>query len=591
MFSRTSLPALALLVAACSDDLPTGMKPSSTPATITIQSGDGQTAVVVRSLADPLVVRVDDARGRPVRNASVWFEIVSGGGLIVGRSSLLTDSLGLARATWRLGQSTADEQVAKAHVMKASGSPAGADVTFHANSLPDRPWSIEIPMPGGTIEAAAEFTGTVVARVYDHYRNPVPGTAVQWSAPMAGTLGETETVTGADGSTETSWTIRASEGSELGAGAYWVTAAIQGIGSTEPATAIHTITVGDGRLAATSLAVGAKHSCAVADAQVYCWGDNASGQLGDGNGERASRPFAVRVDVGGESFAQVVAGFAHTCALSTTGLTYCWGANSEGQLGDGTRAVRSTPVPVEQPGTFVSLTAGTSHTCGLTNTGTAYCWGSNLDGELGDGSTIARTVPNEVVGGERFASLTAGPDHTCGLTVDERALCWGNDDAGQVGTTLTDSPCRARCVNTPSPVDGRFIALSAGMHYTCGVERAGTAWCWGGNLASRTKVDASVTFTDLVAGRGSDVCGLTEEGRAYCWAFIYDDYYYYYGNTVLSTPAPIGGARLFSVLRLGETLACGLERDETGRVVCWSAAAPNAMGRTEPTYVLRAGRP
>ena len=484
MSNRTSLAALALLVAACSDDVPTGTKPSSTPTTMVMQSGDGQTAVVVRSLADPLVVRVTDARGRPVRNAHVWFEVVSGGGSFVGRTTAFTDSAGLASTIWRLGSSVAAEQVAKAHLMRAGGNPAELEVTFRANALPDAAWFIEMPASDTAIEPAPEVTSTMAARVYDPYRNPVPGAIVQWSAPMGGTLDATETVTGADGSTENQWTVRASSGSELGAGAYWVTATIRRLGSNEPSTATHSMTVGDARLAATSLAVGGKHSCAVTDAQVYCWGDNYAGQLGDVDSEGAARPFAVRVDVGAESFAQVVAGLSHTCALTTTGLTYCWGANSEGQLGDGTRAGRATPVAVDQGVTFVSLTAGSAHTCGLTNAGVAYCWGSNIDGQLGDGSTALHTVPNEVSGGAQFASLTAGPDHTCGLTVDERALCWGNDDEGQVGTTTASAvSCGVRCFTTPSPVDGRFIALSAGMHYTCGVEPAGTTWCWGGSLA------------------------------------------------------------------------------------------------------------
>ena len=141
----------------------------------------------------------------------------------------------------------------------------------------------------------------------------------------------------------------------------------------------------------------------------------------------------MRVQAGAESFTQVVAGSSHTCALTSTGSAYCWGANGEGQLGDGTRLVRFTPVAVDQPAAFVSLTAGTAHTCGLTAGGVAYCWGSNVDGQLGDGTTATRLVPNEVAGGSRFASLTAGPDHTCGLTDEQRALCWGNDDIGQVG--------------------------------------------------------------------------------------------------------------------------------------------------------------
>src|SRR4029434_3736828 len=115
---------------ACSDHLPTGVKPSSTPTAIVIQSGDAQTGIVVRTLSDPLVVRVTDARGKAVRNATVWFDVVAGGGQIVcsagcaqgaGGAGGPTDSVGTARATWRLGQSTATQQTVRARVLSPGG--------------------------------------------------------------------------------------------------------------------------------------------------------------------------------------------------------------------------------------------------------------------------------------------------------------------------------------------------------------------------------------------------------------------------------------------------------------------------------------
>ena len=588
MFNRTSPAVLALLIAACSDDHPpTGTKPSSAPATIEIQSGDGQSAVVARTLADPIVVKVTDIRGRPVRNAAIWFDVVAGGGAMVGGIGRLTDSLGLATANWRLGTSTAADQVAIAHVLNARGIPQGIDVTFHAKSRPDAAWLVEIPTLSGVTATLPEFTSKVVARAYDVYRNPVPDVTVKWAAPVGGTLVGAETVTGADGSTENEWTVRAISSSELGAGAYWITASIQRFASLDVSTALYSMTVGDGRLAATSLAAGGQHSCAVTEGQVYCWGDNTIGQLGDG--DRLSRPFAVRVKAGVESFTQVVAGSSHSCALTSTGSAYCWGANGEGQLGDGTRLVRFTPVAVDQPAAFVSLTAGAAHTCGITAGGVAYCWGSNVDGQLGDGTNDTRLVPNEVAGGSRFASLTAGPNHTCGLTDEQRALCWGNDEIGQVGAIGAVMGCRGRCITTPALVNGDFVRLSAGLEYTCAVDRDRATWCWGGYLAERTKVETNLAFTNLVAGRATDACGLTDEGRAYCWTFYYDDWYYY--TAEMSAPEPIGGVRKFSALALGDAHACGLERNESGRVVCWNGLPQNSMARTEPVYVQRAGRP
>ena len=106
MLNRAFPAALALMLGACSNDLPTAGKPSSQPTAIVAQNGDGQTQVVDHLLANRLVARVTDARGRRVRNASVSFEVVSGAGTILSPASMRTDTAGLANAVWRLGTST-----------------------------------------------------------------------------------------------------------------------------------------------------------------------------------------------------------------------------------------------------------------------------------------------------------------------------------------------------------------------------------------------------------------------------------------------------------------------------------------------------
>jgi alpha-tubulin suppressor-like RCC1 family protein len=296
-------------------------------------------------------------------------------------------------------------------------------------------------------------------------------------------------ITGQDGSYLAEWTLRATSGPTLGAGAYWITATVAQASGVVAPPVTYLVTVGDARLAATALAVGVTETCAVADAGgIYCWGAGSSSQLGaDG---RPPGPYAAPISAGAQSFTQIVAGRQHTCALTTTGKAFCWGANGQGQLGDGTQAIRSGAVAVEQSGIFVSLVAGGEHTCGLTDEGAALCWGSNAFGQLGDGSLTARPAPNEVAGGTRFTSLTAGVYHTCGLTTDGRALCWGSDELSQIGTETHDEWCPTRCVTIPIPVEGSFVALSAGMQFTCGADQQGTTWCWGGGLSARTKVRA-----------------------------------------------------------------------------------------------------
>jgi alpha-tubulin suppressor-like RCC1 family protein len=213
----------------------------------------------------------------------------------------------------------------------------------------------------------------------------------------------------------------------------------------------------------------------------YCWGDNARGQLGDGTTTNQWTPVAVSAPPG-VTFASVETGSSHTCGLTATGAAYCWGDNSEGQLGDGTTTSSLTPTAVTMPGgvTFSSLAVSFFHTCGLTAAGAAYCWGYNGAGEIGDGTTTDRWTPTPVTGGVAFSSLTTVYLHICGLTAAGTAYCWGDNRYGQVGDGTTDAGRWTPTAVAP-PAGVSFARLVAGSFHTCGITPAGTTYCWGAN--------------------------------------------------------------------------------------------------------------
>ncbi|GAA3345987.1 hypothetical protein GCM10020358_55240 [Amorphoplanes nipponensis] len=236
-----------------------------------------------------------------------------------------------------------------------------------------------------------------------------------------------------------------------------------------------------GRLAGAAglLAVhaGRVHTCALAleyaamGLVVYCWGGNDEGQLGDGSFADRSRPAQVTADA-----AQVVTGAEHTCVLSIELTVSCWGRNDAGQLGIGTLGTsESNPQPVPGLTDVVDLAAGDDHTCALRQNGDLWCWGSDADGRLGDGGGAGAPAPSPVrVRGGPYTEVSAGGRHTCALDRRAAASCWGAGDRGQLG--------RAGDPSAPGRVGHRaYAGLRAGGDSTCGITGGGAAYCWGAN--------------------------------------------------------------------------------------------------------------
>ncbi|MGH7668318.1 MAG: RCC1 domain-containing protein, partial [Gemmatimonadaceae bacterium] len=278
-----------------------------------------------------------------------------------------------------------------------------------------------------------------------------------------------------------------------------------------------------------SLVAGYSHTCGLTSAgAAYCWGDNSTGALGASTANATSgTPVAV---AGGIAFAMISAGYSHTCGVATDGSAYCWGSNESGELGSGVIGQNSsTPALVSGGLTFASISAGGVYTCGVTTSGVGYCWGSNGYGVLGDGATTDSPTPVAVAGGLQLASIAAGVYHTCALTVNGAAYCWGQAGNGQLGTGLTSESS-----STPLAVAGgyTFGSIAVGQLSTCAVTSAGAGYCWGsgsfGALGSGSTVQAnapqpvsgSAVFSSVSAGISFHVCAFDPAaGTIYCWGY------------------------------------------------------------------------
>jgi alpha-tubulin suppressor-like RCC1 family protein len=233
---------------------------------------------------------------------------------------------------------------------------------------------------------------------------------------------------------------------------------------------------------ANGVASGKSHTCAIVeDGKVMCWGtsDWYSGYLGSGYQENETQPAGV---IGTDNdIANVFIGNVHTCALTSAGVAKCWGWNKDGQLGIGSFSQRLIPTDVTNLASGVKmLVAGFDHTCALTESGGVKCWGRNNYGQLGDGTTTTRMTPVDVVGlSSGVASISANSQHTCAVTTAGGAKCWGLNYDGQLGdNTVTNRLAPVDVIGLTSGVS----AIAAGGGHTCALTTGGGVKCWGSNM-------------------------------------------------------------------------------------------------------------
>jgi alpha-tubulin suppressor-like RCC1 family protein len=354
---------------------------------------------------------------------------------------------------------------------------------------------------------------------------------------------------------------------------------------------------------AKAIAAGGGTSCAIlGDGTVRCWGSDSDGQLGNGAPlTNSSTPVTV---TGLTSVVQLDVGSNHVCAVTAAGSLYCWGDNSDGQLGNGGFVDASTPVLIGSGINAIQVVAGFDHTCMLLVDGTVKCWGDNTVGQLGIGSFSAGTpsIPASAIAGlTDVTALTAGFSHTCASHRADGLSCWGENGSGQLGDgTTTDRNVPTGTVG----VQGQEAAMSGGGSHTCNVQFT-FAYCWGsdamgelGNGAdpSSTSPDQIVTLTTAVAiaAGGNHSCALLYDGTEKCWGLNSSGQVgdgtitnrtspvTVFGLMYLAAPAALDLNGAHDIVA-GESHACALLAN--GEVRCWGANADGQLG--DGTTTLR----
>ncbi|WP_158336163.1 RCC1 domain-containing protein [Bifidobacterium actinocoloniiforme] len=290
----------------------------------------------------------------------------------------------------------------------------------------------------------------------------------------------------------------------------------------------------------TQISAGGAHSLAIgSDGNTYAWGDNSFGQMGTGT---SSSTLPKRVSApAGVTFTQINAGWNHSLAIGSNRNTYAWGANWYYQLGDDSKINRSTPVPVHAPSgvTFTQISAGWGHSMAIGSDNYTYAWGYNNEGELGDGTPNLRSTPVRVStpAGVRFTRISAGYWHSLAIGSDGNtytygsAYAWGNNSEGELGHGTGGNQHTPAPVSTPSSGNptNTWKTISAGNSHSLALDSDGHAYAWGynrfGQLGDGTTNDHSKPapvltpryVIDGVAFGGASVTSKTVNATTGAW--------------------------------------------------------------------------
>ena len=215
----------------------------------------------------------------------------------------------------------------------------------------------------------------------------------------------------------------------------------------------------------------------------YAWGANFDGQLGDGTTTGRTTPVPVHLPAG--TYTAVAAGEFHSLALAQDGHVLSWGNNQFGQLGDGTTVNRTTPDQVSLPAgvTVKAIAAGAYQSLALASDGRVFAWGGNQYGQLGDGTTANSPTPAAVhlPAGTCVYSLGAGGVQSLAALCDGRALAWGGNMYGQLGNGSTGGGSTTP-VFVHMPAGAHAVAVAGGDIYTLAVTCDGHVLGWGNNF-------------------------------------------------------------------------------------------------------------
>jgi alpha-tubulin suppressor-like RCC1 family protein len=299
----------------------------------------------------------------------------------------------------------------------------------------------------------------------------------------------------------------------------------------------------------TAIAGGGYHTIALSSiGQVYTWGYNLYGQLGNNTTTQSNIPINVSSfgSLSGQTIVAIAGGEIHAITLSSTGQVHAWGYNGSGQLGNNTTTQSNIPINVSSFGslsgqTIVAIAGGSSHTIAISSTGQVHTWGKNDYGALGNNTTTNSSIPINVssfgsLSGQTIVAIAGGGYHTVALSSTGQVHTWGFNGNGALGNNTTTSSNIPINVSSFGSLSGQtIVTIVSGQHHTVALSSTGQVHTWGynvyGQLGNNTTTNSSIpinvsSFGSLsgqtivaIAGLGNHNIALSSTGQVHAWGY------------------------------------------------------------------------
>ena len=323
------------------------------------------------------------------------------------------------------------------------------------------------------------------------------------------------------------------------------------------------------------------HSLGIDEAgNLWAWGDNGSGQLGDGTTEDKTTPVQIKA---GTTFKAISTGDRHSLAIDEAGNLWSWGNNQNGKLGDGTTENKTTPIQIKEGTKFKAISAGSNYSLAIDEAGNLWAWGDNSYGQIGNGSAEGIiTTPVQIKNETTFQEIAVGNDHSLALDTEGNLWVCGSNSYAQIGNV------NAGAVLNKTEHKFEKISIRRSARHSLAIDGEGNLWAWGdnglGQLGDGTTEDkripvqikAGTKFKEVSAG-DSHSLAIDEAGNLWAWG---DNSVGQVGNgsteRTIATPVQIAAGTTFQAISAGDSHSLAI--DEAGNLWAWGDNGSGQLG-------------